>query len=857
MPFSQISFWIVPIIALVSYCLLMFIFAVAQKDKYIKSFMVLIGALILWTAAALMMRLDIPPSVLFWNKAMVTGTILTPFLLYVFVAIFTNTFNLFRTFFWTITTTIILIVNFKGLVVVDASVIRTMVNYNGSDIPFVEFVYTMGPAAPFVFTLMFLMICAILLKTRQAVRNGTISQEGIAPIAVGALIMFMGSLLNMVPAIGKYPVDILACFVNFILIVIAIFKYRILELKFIVAKGMVYMVFASLITVVYVYLVLLIHRQTDPFYQNIMPYFVAISALIVALLFQPLFNFGNQIVDKMFYRTEYSHRQALKNFSSVISNNLDLNVIAGELINAVQLAIRPNQVLLLSRNEEKDIYFVFKTSSQLFRVDLAIADNNPLVTWFKGNNRSLSLEQINTLPFFKSMWDKEKRELHDLGVEVIIPIKSRSELIGILMLTRKSNNTAYTLYDLDLLSYLGASTAVAFENAHLYARSQIEALTDSLTKLYNHRYFHKALAEQMDKVGSSELSILMIDLDLFKLYNDLYGHVEGDKALEMVAAILKRNVDQKGIVCRYGGEEFTVLLPYYDAKMAYEMGEKIRIDIETSFFSPNDVTQRFLTASIGVCTYPHAAPNSEELLKRADLAMYTAKNSGKNKTVIYNPEITHSEVAATGENSQKATSKPNFTATIYALTAAIDAKDHYTFGHSQKVAEYATALACKLSLDKSHIEIIKEAALLHDVGKIGIPEHILTKTGRLTSEEFEMVKQHVEMSITIIKHLPSMNHIIPAVIGHHERWDGKGYPRGLKGENIPMTARCLTVADAFDAMTSARPYRPTLTVNSALEEIENNAGTQFDPLIATIFVNLVREGVIKVEQKKEPIKNVI
>ena len=129
----------------------------------------------------------------------------------------------------------------------------------------------------------------------------------------------------------------------------------------------------------------------------------------------------------------------------------------------------------------------------------------------------------------------------------------------------------------------------------------------------------------------------MVDLDLFKLFNDLYGHLEGDKALEIVASIMVRLVGQKGIVCRYGGEEFTILLPYHDSKGAFDMAERIRLEIQRTFFNMNDVTQRFLTASIGVCTYPHAAPNAEELLNRADLAMYTAKNQGKNQTVIYTP----------------------------------------------------------------------------------------------------------------------------------------------------------------------------------------------------------------------------
>ncbi len=857
MPLLQLFFTSLPTVALASYCLLLLFFTMSQKDKFIRCFMMVLTALIIWTASAVFMQLELYPGVLFWNRIMVAGTIAVPFLLYYFVSVFTYSVNLISIAVWGIVALSALVIDLLGYVIIDSHIISNIITINGYQFSSIEFIYTLGKVAYPMYFLMFVMILAILIKARKSVKTGNTRYPQIGLITTGVSIMFVGSLLNVIPVVGKYPVDILACFINSILVMIAIFKYRMLELRFMMTRGIVYSILASIITAIYVYSVFYIESATTTnVYKNTIPYFTTFSALMVAFIFQPLYKVTSTLVDKIFYKAEYSQRQALRNFSTVISNNLDLNNIARELIEAVQLAIRANQVLILTKHEDDEHYFVFQTSSQLFKPDLQFSMENPVVAWFESNHTSLSRDELSSLPFFKSMWEKEKREIYDLGIEVVIPIKSRNELIGMLMLTRKHNNTAYTLDDLDLLSYLGASTAVAFDNARLFTRSQNEALTDSLTKLHNHRYFFKALSEQMAKVGSAELSILMIDLDLFKLFNDLYGHVEGDKALEMVAAILVRNAGQVGIVCRYGGEEFTVLLPYHDTKMAFDIAEKIRLDIEKSFFNMTDVTQRFLTASIGVCTYPHAAPNGKELLKRADLAMYTAKNSGKNQTIIYTPQVTSVETAFNENTDRVASAKPTFAATIYALTAAIDAKDHYTFGHSQKVAQYATILASKLALDKSHIEIIREAALLHDIGKIGIPESILTKTGRLTVEEFEMVKQHVEMSITIIKHLPSLNHVIPAVIGHHERWDGKGYPRGLMGENIPLAARCLSITDAFDAMTSNRPYRSCLSVNDALNEIERNMGTQFDPLITNIFVKLVRDGTIEVDQRVPSIKSV-
>ena len=844
MQLLQIFFWGVPIVALSSYSLLMLFFSISQKDKFIRSFMLVLAALILWTASSLFMKLQLYPGVLFWNKSMVTGMLAIPFLLYYFISMFKDSINIFRTIIWGALTTAAIVVNFLGFVVADASVITNTVTVNGQHFTSVDFLYSLGRMAIPVYVFMFILLISILFETRTDMLNGNTTHGRISLIKVGLIIMFIGVLTDYIPALGKYPVDILACFINAILIVVAIYKYRLMELRFMVTKGIVYSLFALPLAGMYVFVVLFVDKYISNLYSNIIPYITIFSALLVAIMFQPLYRFTSKLVDKMFYKAEYSQRQALKNFSLSISNNLDLNDMARELIEAVQHAIHARQILVLIKHKEEECYYVYRTSSQIYKPEFQITFDNPLVKWLIINNAGLSREELYSLPIFKSMWEKEKKVIYDLNIEIIIPMKSRNDLIGMLMLTRKENDNAYTLDDLDLLTYLGASTAVAFDNARLYARAQSEALTDSLTKLYNHRYFCKALSEQLEKVA--ELSLLLVDLDLFKLFNDLYGHLEGDNALEIVASIMVRLVAQKGIVCRYGGEEFTILLPYHDSKKAFDLAERIRLEIQRTFFKMNDGTQRFLTASIGVCAYPHAAPNTEELLNRADLAMYTAKNQGKNQTVIYTPrDVSPGKLSdASGDDI---TIKPDYTATIYALTAAIDAKDHYTFGHSQRVAKYATILASALNLDKSHVEIIREAALLHDVGKIGIPESILTKTGMLTDEEYDIVKRHVEMSLTIIKYLPSLTHTVPAVFGHHERWDGRGYPRGIKGENIPLTARCLAITDAFDAMTSDRPYRASLSVDSALIEIKNNIGFQFDPHMANIFIELVRNSTINVE----------
>ena len=181
---------------------------------------------------------------------------------------------------------------------------------------------------------------------------------------------------------------------------------------------------------------------------------------------------------------------------------------------------------------------------------------------------------------------------------------------------------------------------------------------------------------------------------------------------------------------------------------------------------------------------------------------------------------------------------------ISALTAAIDAKDHYTYAHSKNVARYAATLAVAAGLNDDQVRTIYAAGLLHDIGKISIPENILNKTGKLEDGEYRVMKDHVNNSIEMIRHLPEMDYLIPAVLGHHERWDGKGYPRGIAGEEIPVSARCLAIADVFDAMTTDRPYRRGLPLEYALEEIRKGAGTQFDPSLAKTFIQLIRSRSI-------------
>jgi K+-sensing histidine kinase KdpD len=216
---------------------------------------------------------------------------------------------------------------------------------------------------------------------------------------------------------------------NAFMLMIAIYKYRLMELRFMITRGLVYSIFIVTLTIAYIFTVFFIENHMLSQYQKIVPYFTPLVALAVAITLQPLYKLSSKLVDRLFYKAEYTQRQALRQFSSHISNNLDLNGIARELIEAVQLALNASQVLLLQKNEDKKLYHAFATSSQLFQPNLEISFDNPVIKWMNKNNTGINRDQLYYQPFFKSMWEQEKNKLHDAGIELIIPIKVRDDII--------------------------------------------------------------------------------------------------------------------------------------------------------------------------------------------------------------------------------------------------------------------------------------------------------------------------------------------------------------------------------------------------------------------------------------------
>ena len=373
-----------------------------------------------------------------------------------------------------------------------------------------------------------------------------------------------------------------------------------------------------------------------------------------------------------------------------------------------------------------------------------------------------------------------------------------------------------------------------FRSAHGRLRRQTVALVeathrDPLTGTLNHGALVASLASSIDAARASggAVEVGLVDVDNFRLLNDTHGHAAGDTALLELCRVLSACAPEGSTVGRYGPDEFLVISKPGVVAALRPALDQLRSDLTQVSLQYGDSEQLPLTASAGICAFPLDADSVTGLLSIAAMTLGEAKSSGGDAVRV----------------AEAAGATPAFTKSfdiLQGLVIAIDTKDRYTKRHSEDVARYADFLADRLGLGSELRQAIHVAGLLHDVGKIGIPDQILRKPAKLTSEEMKAVQQHVALGHMIVRDLPHLELVKAGIRFHHERWDGRGYLDRLEGEQIPLIARLLAVADAFSAMTTTRPYRKGLSVDEGLIRLEDSVGTQLDEELVRAFVLGIR-----------------
>jgi diguanylate cyclase (GGDEF)-like protein/putative nucleotidyltransferase with HDIG domain len=377
----------------------------------------------------------------------------------------------------------------------------------------------------------------------------------------------------------------------------------------------------------------------------------------------------------------------------------------------------------------------------------------------------------------------------------------------------------------------GVLRAVRDSVTQLVHRLSEAALTDTLTGLKNRLALERELQAEVERALRSDepLSVVIGDLDYFKSVNDRLGHRAGDEALVRAGQVLLRYRRAGDSVARTGGEEFTILLPGATEHEAYLVAERMRTAVEREFLGHPAV----LTFSFGVATYPDHGRTADTVLEAADQALYAAKALGRNRCVIFNPEISAIFAPEAGRGADEVQ-----LATLVSLAEALDLRDTGTADHSWTVGRYCGLIAAELGLPAERVKRIEVAGTLHDIGKIGLPDAILQKPGPLGKTELAEIRTHPEIGAQILNSR-GLEDVREWVLAHHERPDGKGYPCGLTDSEIPLEAKILAVADAYEAMTADRVYRPGIDERAARAELLRCSGDQFDSRVVAAFLTVL------------------
>ena len=829
--------------AVISLCCYLFLllpfFTAPKTKKVLYTFMGVLAVMILWNGGSLFMRMQLWPSVYLWHHVSLLGMMLLPVVYYHFILDFLEEKNSHGRAFWTVFYLLMFIVNCV----------------TGFFVPLPE-VVTIGGKAQFIYHyqwhiyLLFLSVVLTFLQLAFIIRRhcmgNQIAFRQLVPVIWGVVIMIVGHGLATLPVFAGVPLDILSGVINAVFLFYALYKKRLLRMTLLLSKSNYCALSVILGALIFSRFALRFEYLLTDRAGLDRTFAMLIIAALLAVVIVVLYFLITRTLDGIFAQTEQRQQELIQNFGEDITHMLSVAAILQGLSDTIQEAVHADRIFVFIRDLDGE-YRIEHTTNPLEEKNFYVRSDHPLLAYLKNHGSCVLQQEFSRTTVYRSMWEKEKLLLRTLDIECFVPMMAEGDLIGLVMLAGKKDKKPYQSGDMNFLQSLCGICAGAVKNAYTYERALEGARKDSLTNLVNRKFFFELLEREFEKYKDTALSLCLLNVDDFKLYNQLYGTQEGNLALQRVAGILSASISENCYAARIGGKEFALILPGYDIYSAKCLAENVAAQIgEINHYSNGETAGR-LTVSVGICAAPYMASSAKELFKNADMAVYTVKRSGKNAVLMYSAEISRREE----QHARYKSGYSEHASTIYALTAAVDTKDHYTFQHSQNVAYYASELAKAAGMDPDLVEIVKEAGLLHDIGKIGVREDILNKTGKLTPEEYEIMKGHVENAVNIIRYLPSLDYVIPTVLSHHERYDGKGYPRRLAGEEIPIMGRVLCIADAFDAITSVRSYKDAVPPREAVRILREEAGKQFDPGLVTVFADLVEENKIELQGQRD------
>ena len=708
---------------------------------------------------------------------------------------------------------------FTNWVIVSASMQAGVLSYEFAP----PFVFVVGPGYGLYFYSLIQLMRGYRTSDDPHLRNR------LRYLISGLVLVITFTLVNFTP-LGRYPIDIAGNGLSALLIAYAILRHNLLDIRVVIRKGLLYSIPTVLIGTGYFLVISLALRLFNHYSGTGIFILSLIVAVLTALIVQPLRDKAQSWIDRLFFREKYNSGLMLQRLSSQAASILDLDIITNMILEESTSILHIEKVAFFLKREDSDDYFLTARRGLSSNVMINLSKNHPIVLWFSSHNQLLTRHDVNVAPQFKALWGRERDELEKIEAELFIPLRVKGELVGIFALGAKRSEEGFSQDDQLTLTTLANQVAVTIENARLYTAEQ-------------HR------REELDTLYEMA-RILVVSNDVETVLNNIAQHTIQSVHTTFVRILTLEKGG--GFLCRtaypirdmendlgIGKIEPLSTKKYY--QRAISLGKPLVLEWDDSF-NEKDRHDLFLDFANSLCISPLLVGDElVGLLVLGETRRTSREPFDPDKLKLVNA-ISDQAASALRRATFYEQLEEGFVQTVLALAKALDARDSYTQDHSQRMAALTDSLCQKLRIDENQIEAIRLAAALHDIGKIGIPDEILRKPGPLTSQEWDLMKLHPKIGADIIAPVAKLVNVAPIIMAHQEKFDGSGYPYGLKGEQIPMGARVLAVVDAYVAITDERVYRKARSHEEAIAELVKHSGSQFDPAVVDAFVQSIGDG---------------
>lgn len=781
----------VPLGALCCFLFLFFTFLNTVKTKSVRSMQLMLLCCVIWTAGDLFTRLKIYPGVQVWYSVSLLGLLMIPVYIYYFLFQISGIKNQSVLFVYSVASFLIAVANAVSDLFLDEPQTASKSSEDAA------YTYATRPVVYSLIVFEVVILIGMTIVVYKKIKNDSAMMKRLVPLLVGISFILLGNVLETASA-NQFPYGSLGGVVLAACVTCMIYRQYLFDISKRLQIGTMYMLASFLIFIPIWH----VSKNLD-----------RLTALIPLRLEEILLISG----------------------IALIAWSLLVGVPVRTLANRLEQRESENQFeqLQIFQQETLSIFDIYELCQKILQIVPKLVQNAQVTValWDDTANTFNVADSESAGALIQNTEEEVMQAFQDAAekdADGIMEIRCNDAFQGYFHIRRKKK---LNYIELEYFRQLASHIGICMKNIQIYQQRYQMTIRDDLTGLYNRKYFQEYMKRHWGRKDGQVF--LYMDIDNFKLFNQIYGEECGDNVLKWCGKVIKGIVGSNGKIFRMGSNEYLAYVCGLNREEALQLAEGIQKKLQEGDEGKPKVLQP-VTLSIGIAPETSKAAGYDELLKQAERAAFFAKQKGKDRIEIYGD----TKEAESGK-AKNTSAYEQISSTVYALTAAINAKDSYTFDHSMHVSRYAVLLARELGLDNNEVRIVKEAGMLHDIGKIGIPEYILQKEGPLTKEEYEIMKTHVTKSVEMIHFLPNMNYVIPAVISHHERYDGKGYPRGIAGEEIPLLGRILTVCDCYDAIVSERPYKAACTESHAIEELQKNKGTQFDPDLVDIFVTLI------------------